>query len=245
MARVAFLGSHPQSFRCLAHLIAHHPDADVVAVVANRGPTAARADQSVVALAERHGLPVRALSDLDTLEFDLGISLLYDALLPASLFERPPRGIVNFHPAPVPDFRGVNGCLHAIRLARAEGRSAYGVTAAYIDGGIDTGPVVATRPVPMFDDDTAGTLHQRALEAVHDLFVDVIGSLLSNPGRVPATPQASAGRLFRRRDTVHEVDLGADPDEVYDLVRALSFPGKPRPYVTVGPYRIYLTLDEV
>src|SRR5690349_11089941 len=246
--RIVMLGSHVQSFRCLQHVLNGVPGARVVAVVPNSSPTAARNDQDVAKVAHEHDIPVLRYEQLidgaGGVDFDLGMSILYDRILPAAVLDRPARGFVNIHLAPLPMFRGVNGVHHAIRLARTEGLHEFGITMHYMDTGIDTGAVIARRPVRMFADDTAQSLHARATDAVYELFVDELDSLLAAPGRVAAEAQSGAARVFRRAETVHEIDLAANPDDVYDQIRALSFPGRPRPYAWIGRHKVFLTLDE-
>jgi methionyl-tRNA formyltransferase len=114
----------------------------------------------------------------------------------------------------------------------------------YIDEGIDSGPLIDTIDVPILDNDTAARLHARASEQVLPLFARNIRALVAAPGRVPSEPQSGPAYFFRRGDVQHEVDLSADPDDIYDLVRALTFPGRPRPYARVGKYKIYLSIEE-
>ena len=243
--RIAFLGSHLRSFHCLRYLLSSVPGARVVAVVPHRDQPPIRIDQDVRTLATRNGIPLMEPADLGNLQYDLGISLLFDRVLPAAVFDAPPRGFVNVHLAPLPRFRGANGVLHAIRLARKDRCWTFGVSMHYVDAGIDTGPIIDQIEVPIFEDDTAAVLHARASEQVYPLFVRNIHRLIETPGRVAATAQTGDGYTFRRNDVQHEVDLTADPDAVYDAVRALTFPGRPRPYARIGPYKIFLSIDEL
>jgi methionyl-tRNA formyltransferase len=216
----------------------------VVALIPHRDQPPARPDQDVRALARDHGIPLIEPSDLPNLAYDLGISLLFDRLLPRETIEAPPRGFVNIHLAPLPRFRGANGVLHAIRLARHDDCWTFGVSMHYIDAGIDTGPLIDQIEVPIFDDDTATALHARASEQVYPLFVRNIHRLIAAPTRVPASEQVGPGYTFRKRDVEHQVDLTADPDAIYDSIRALTFPGRPRPFARIGRHKIFLSVEE-
>jgi phosphoribosylglycinamide formyltransferase-1 len=70
-----------------------------------------------------------------------------EKILKKQLIEAFPKGLINIHPALLPSFKG----LKAIDQALATGVSFLGITAHYIDQGIDTGPIVAQ--VAMFRED--------------------------------------------------------------------------------------------
>ena len=82
-----------------------------------------------------------------------------------------PRRIINIHPSLLPKFPG----LAAWRQALEAGEREAGCTVHYVDLGMDTGPVIARRTVPILVDDTAETLHARIQEAEHALYPQVIG----------------------------------------------------------------------
>ncbi|MBD2847220.1 phosphoribosylglycinamide formyltransferase [Paenibacillus sp. IB182496] len=65
--------------------------------------------------------------------------------------------MVNIHPALLPAFPGVNG----IRQALEYGVKVTGVTVHYVDGGMDSGPIIAQRAVEVADDDTEESLAPR------------------------------------------------------------------------------------
>ena len=82
-----------------------------------------------------------------------------------------PRRIINIHPSLLPKFPG----LAAWRQALEAGESETGCTVHFVDLGMDTGPVIARKTVPVLPDDTAETLHARIQEAEHALYPQVIG----------------------------------------------------------------------
>lgn len=137
--------------------------------------------------AQRHGIPTfvqrvgdhpdrgvwdRALAaDLTAHRPDLVVSagfmkILGPAVLAAST-------VVNTHPALLPSFPGA----HAVRDALAHGVRVTGCTAHLVDAGVDTGPILDQRAVPVRDDDTEDTLHERIKVAERAMLVDVVGRL--------------------------------------------------------------------
>ena len=78
---------------------------------------------------------------------------------------------VNTHPALLPSFPGMHGAADAL----AYGVKVTGATLFIVDGGVDTGPIIAQTVVPVIDDDTPHTLHERIKVAERTMLVDTIG----------------------------------------------------------------------
>jgi phosphoribosylglycinamide formyltransferase-1 len=86
--------------------------------------------------------------------------------------------IVNIHPALLPAFPG----LEAWKQALDYGVKVTGCTVHFIDQGIDTGPIIAQQTVPVLDDDTPATLHERIQQAERVLYPATLTALAQ--GRV-------------------------------------------------------------
>ena len=82
--------------------------------------------------------------------------------------------IVNTHPALSPSFPGMHGPAEAI----AHGVKVSGATLFVVDEGVDTGPIVAQTAVPVEDDDTAESLHERIKVAERRMLVDAVGRMV-------------------------------------------------------------------
>jgi len=74
--------------------------------------------------------------------------------------------IINIHPSLLPSFPG----LEAWKQALAHGVKVTGCTVHFVDAGVDSGPIIGQQTVPVLDDDTPETLHQRIQVAEHDLY---------------------------------------------------------------------------
>lgn len=81
--------------------------------------------------------------------------------------------VVNTHPALCPSFPGTNGPKDALEY----GVKVTGATLFVVDAGVDTGPIVAQVVVPVEDDDTTETLHERIKVAERQMLVDNVGRL--------------------------------------------------------------------
>ncbi|HET6561496.1 MAG TPA: phosphoribosylglycinamide formyltransferase [Marmoricola sp.] len=80
---------------------------------------------------------------------------------------------VNTHPALSPAFPGMRGPADAL----AYGVKVSGATLFVVDGGVDTGPIVAQTAVPVLDDDDVETLHERIKVAERQMLVDSVGRM--------------------------------------------------------------------
>jgi phosphoribosylglycinamide formyltransferase-1 len=81
--------------------------------------------------------------------------------------------VVNTHPALSPSFPGMQGPADAL----AYGVRVTGATLFVVDPGVDTGPIVAQVAVPVEDDDTVETLHERIKVAERRMLVDAVGRM--------------------------------------------------------------------
>ncbi|HEX7323095.1 MAG TPA: phosphoribosylglycinamide formyltransferase [Mycobacterium sp.] len=104
---------------------------------------------------------------------DLVVSAGFMKLLGPQFLSRFLGRTVNTHPALSPAFPGA----HAVHDALAYGVKVTGCTVHLVDAGTDTGPILAQRPVPVFDDDDEATLHERIKVAERQLLVDVLAGL--------------------------------------------------------------------
>ena len=84
-----------------------------------------------------------------------------------------PGRVVNIHPSLLPSFPGVRAQAQAL----AHGVKVTGCTVHFVDEGVDTGPIIAQRAVPVLDADTATTLTTRILEQEHSLLVEALRRL--------------------------------------------------------------------
>ncbi|MDQ2582451.1 MULTISPECIES: phosphoribosylglycinamide formyltransferase [Saccharothrix] len=156
---------------------------EVVAVGADR------AGIEGLARAERAGVPTftaklrdhadRAAWDValaDAVEAhrpDLVVSAGFMKILGPAFLARFGGRMVNTHPALLPAFPGA----HGVRDAVDYGVKVTGATVHLVDGGVDTGPILAQEAVVVADDDDVESLHERIKVVERRLLVDVVARL--------------------------------------------------------------------
>jgi formyltetrahydrofolate-dependent phosphoribosylglycinamide formyltransferase len=84
--------------------------------------------------------------------------------------------LINTHPALLPAFPGA----HAVRDALAAGAPVTGATVHVVDAGVDTGPVLAQREVPVLAGDDEASLHERIKAVERELLVETVAQLVTS-----------------------------------------------------------------
>lgn len=101
---------------------------------------------------------------------DLVILSGFMRLLPERVVTALSPRLLNTHPAYLPEFPGA----HAVRDALAAGATRTGASIIVVDNGVDSGPIVAQRRVPILAGDTEGTLHERIKSVERELLVQTV-----------------------------------------------------------------------
>ena len=203
--------------------------AEVVAVVAGEPDELTRDEQRVDLVAERHGLAARvrrgAVRARRRSDVDLVISFLFWKRIREPLLSLGRIGCLNFHPAPLPDMRGVGG----YNVAVLEGMSEWGVSCHFVDADFDTGDIVEVERFPI-DPDTATALSRgpgqpgapvRAVQARDAPRARRRGAAAHAAGRGPVRDRARSSRSCAR------VRPGDDLDRKLRAFWYPPYPGRP------------------
>ncbi len=151
---------------------------EIVAVGADRPDIeglrrAERADITPFVIAPRdyvdRGTWDRALADeIASYAPDLVVSAGFMRILGAEVLRR--FTVINTHPALLPSFPGA----HGVRDALAYGVKVTGTTCHLVDAGVDTGPIIEQRVVPIEPEDTEATLHERIKVEERAMLVGIV-----------------------------------------------------------------------
>ena len=221
--RALLLTKHKRSaVRALEHLVER--GCEVVAVVAGPPDEHTVAAQRVDRAAERHGLRQAGedeLYDGSLGEVDLVLSFLFPRVIRPPLLALPRVACLNFHPAPLPELRGLGG----FNVAILEGWSEYGVSAHHVAETLDTGDLVEVERFAIDPGhETAWSLDLASQERLVGLFARVIDRVLAGE-ELPREPQGE-GRYVTREEfeSLRVVRPGDPPEETARRIRAFWYP---------------------
>ena len=164
--------------------------ARVVAVVANRpqaaGLSFAAAQGIATAVVDHRAYGERARFDealaevIDGFAPDLVVLAGFMRVLTDGFVRRYEGRLLNIHPSLLPAFPG----LAAWKQALAYGVKVAGCTVHFVDEGIDSGPVIVQRSVPVRDDDTPDSLHARIQTEEHQAYPEALRLLAAGRLRI-------------------------------------------------------------
>ena len=186
MRLAVLLSGRGSNFAAIHHAITSgHLQASIVAVISNRGGAPgieqARRWGYPAHVIEQKDFPARSAHEeavsrvLDGDRPDFIALAGYMRLLSASFVSAWTNRIINIHPSLLPAFPGVDAQAQALQ----HGVKISGCTVHFVDEGLDAGPIIVQRPVPVLDDDTVETLSARILEQEHFAYVEALRLLAS------------------------------------------------------------------
>ncbi len=230
--RVLFMGSPEFAIPSLSGLIEDH---EVVGVVTQPDRPAGRGRKThqpaVKQLALHHRIPVlqpervrdsTTLEQISALRPELIIVAAYGQILPQELLDLPTRGCLNVHASLLPRWRGAA----PIQAALLAGDAQTGVTIMVMDAGLDTGPILSQRSVPVPSEATAGSLSSTLAQLGAELLIETIPPYLG--GQLLPIPQddaqATAAPLLRKSDG--QLEFGQTAERLARQIRAFDpWPG--------------------
>ncbi len=232
LTRVVFMGSPAFAVPILEALARHY---EVVGVVTQPDRPAGRGGllrpPPVKVCAEALGLPViqperlreeYAMAQLRAWGPQVIVVAAFGQILKPEVLDLPPHGCLNVHASLLPRWRGAS----PIQAAILAGDAQTGVTIMKMDAGVDTGPILAQRPMPIAPDDTALSLSERLAHLGAELLLEVLPDYLE--GRLLPQPQAEQGvtyaPLLKKEDG--RLDFQKSAVELERQVRAMNpWPG--------------------
>ena len=199
---------------------------DIVGVVLRTRPT----DDSLQQTAVKANLPLFQpqqcnapdfLKTITDLQPNLNLSVSYDQILRQEIIDSAPMGFVNFHAGKLPWYRGRS----VLNWTLINGETEIGLTAHFVDEGIDTGDIILQYSLPVYWEDNYQTLLDRVVNEFPKLVLDTVNLLIS--GDFQRRPQAHLlGSYFPQRGPGDEwIDWNDSSLNIYNKIRAISSPG--------------------
>lgn len=153
---------------------------------------------------------------------DVMVVAAYGLLLPQAVLDIPRLGCLNIHASLLPRWRGAAPIHRAILAGDRES----GVCIMKMEAGLDTGPVLLRRAVPILETDTTALLHDRLALLGGELIVEALAGL--EAGKLVAQPQEEAGAVYAAKLSKGEapLDWRQSAQAISRQVRAFNpFPG--------------------
>jgi methionyl-tRNA formyltransferase len=160
------------------------------------------------------------VEQLKSIAPDAMVVVGYGQIIPQSILDIPPQGIINVHASLLPKYRGAA----PIQWAVARGETTTGVTTMKIDAGLDTGAMLLKWETAIGDEETAVELGARLALAGADLLVRTLNELPGIQPEVQDDSQATLAPILEREDG--HIDWRMTAREILDRARGFQpWPG--------------------
>lgn len=185
----------------------------------------------VKSFALEHSLPVfqpqslrpeSAQQELAGLQPDVIVVAAYGKLLPQAALSTPPHGCLNIHPSILPKYRGPSPVATAI----LDGDQATGVTLMLLDQGMDTGPIIAQKRLPLHGTETAETLTPALFQLGGELLLEILRPWVAGELKAQEQDESSATITSKLQRTDGEADWRLSAEDLERRHRAFTpWPG--------------------
>ncbi|WP_099468557.1 methionyl-tRNA formyltransferase [Konateibacter massiliensis] len=227
--RVVFMGTPEFSVGTLESLIeAGH---EVVAVVTQpdkpKGRGKAVSFSAVKEAAQKHNIavyqPVKVrvpefVSVLKELNPEVIVVVAFGQILTKEILEMPKYGCVNVHASLLPKYRGAA----PIQWAVIDGEKESGVTTMRMDAGIDTGDMIMKTIVPLTEEETGGSLHDKLMTAGASLCVETLRKLEEGSAVFEKQDDSLSNYAKMLHKSTGDIDWNMPAAEIERLIRGLN-----------------------
>lgn len=232
MANVVFMGTPDFAVPALHALLTHH---QVIGVITQPDRPAGRGRgvqmSPVKLLALEAGIPIfqpekirrpDAIAELRQWDADLFVVAAFGQILPQTVLDLPHYGSINVHASLLPRWRGAAPIQAAIRAGDAE----TGVTIMRMDAGLDTGPMLKARAIPIAPDETGQSLHDKLAALGGDLLIGTLPGYLDGTIQPQQQPEDGVTLAPRIEKDEGRIDWTQPAAAIERTVRAFTpWPG--------------------
>lgn len=217
---------------------------NVAAVVSNFEPGQSRKARTleIEAVAKKHNIPVLLpvkpadiIKELKGLDAEAGVLVAYGKIVPQSIIDVFPKGIINIHPSLLPLHRGPT----PIESVILDGSKRTGVSVMALAKEMDAGPVYAQSEVELAGSESKQELVDRLLEIGGSMLIEVLPEILE--GSVVALPQddsrATYDSLISKQNGI--LDFSKPAVQLEREIRA--FIEWPKSRTTIGDKEVVIT----
>lgn len=175
----------------------------------------------------RHGIPVfqprrirepESVEELRKYNADVMVVIAFGQILPKTILEMTPYGCVNVHASLLPKYRDAA----PIQWSIIEGETVTGVTTMQMDEGVDTGDMILKTEVPIAENETGESLHEKLAQAGAELCVKTLKALEDKTAvfeKQSESPTAYAKMLTKE---MGNIDWAQSAVQIERLIRGLN-----------------------
>ena len=178
--------------------------------------------------AEERGLQVfqlpslkdeQAVRTLKALNVDLGVMAFVLQFAPQSFVNIPKHGTIQYHPSLLPRYRGPS----SVNWPIIKGDAHTGLTIFRPSDGLDEGPIILQKEVPIGPDDTLGTVYfDRLFPLGVDALLEAAELVISGQSREIRQREDLASYEGWCRDPESRINWQAHVDQIYNLIRGCN-----------------------
>lgn len=158
------------------------------------------------------------IATLDSLNPNLQVVVAF-RMLPKVVWHMPKYGTFNLHASLLPQYRGAA----PINWAIINGEKETGVSTFFIDEKIDTGALIFQKSIPISNEDTAGTLHDKLMNEGKILTLKTVEAICNNSIKTIQQPQSIELKTAHKLNKENcKIDWQKSGEDIRNLVRGLN-----------------------
>lgn len=189
-------------------------------------------DKVLLSMADKYNIPVELGDNINSQEFihrvkeyqaDIFVSMSFNQIFRDEIRNLPEYKTINCHAGKLPFYRGRN----ILNWALINDEHEFGITAHYMDSGIDTGDIILQETYPITDSDDYGTLLERAYDGCADILYRAVKMIQRNEVNVIRQADIDPVGMYcgMRGEGDEVIDWKQSSRELFNFIRALCTPG--------------------
>ena len=221
-----YLGDGPWASIALERLLSERSHFDVRFVT----PRYSKQDPELKHIAERFNIPFVPVKNVNDTDFvasvkkenlDILVSMSFNQIFRTPILQSASQGIVNCHAGSLPRYRGRN----ILNWVIINGENEFGITAHYVDEGIDTGDIILQAKFAIDPDATYSDLLQKAHQECPRILISALDKL--HDGTAERIPQSTLGHGFycgMRREGDEWINWNWPSQRIHNFIRGITAP---------------------
>lgn len=227
--KIVFMGTPDFAAEALRALLAAGHEIKMVVTQPDkpRGRSGTLVPSPVKVCALEHSLPLfqpvrikrpEAVEEIRAVPADVFVVAAFGQILSQEILDIPPLGCLNIHASLLPKYRGASPIQQVI----LKGEKETGITVMQMDAGVDTGDMLYKKKIPILEQDTFETLHNKLMVLGGEAIVEAL-ALLEQGKLVPEKQreeESSHASLIGK--SLGKIDFGQDAVVIDRLIRGLN-----------------------